>query len=119
VGDVKSRPAQTWIVGNSENESDREHGRHSANDEKIQIPRGAKIAGKDGVRERPVDHRLSGGNSPGTKKCRGLLIDCARRRFLGDEHARHAAALKLPIEGVVVAECALELVLEIGREDSL
>jgi len=57
---VKSRAAQTWIAGNSENEPDRQHGRDAANDEKIQIARGAEITGKDGVLECPIDHRLPG-----------------------------------------------------------
>src|SRR6266849_9325308 len=57
VGNVKSRPAQTWIAGNSEDESDRQYGRHSANDEQIEIPPSNEIAGKGGVRGRHLSPR--------------------------------------------------------------
>src|SRR5882762_5703893 len=55
VGDVESRAAKAWIAGDSENEPDCQHGRHSANDEQIEIPRGDKIAGKNG----PLGRHLS------------------------------------------------------------
>ena len=49
MSDVKSGAAQARIAANAENEPDRQHGRHSADDEQVQIAPGGQVAGKGGV----------------------------------------------------------------------
>jgi hypothetical protein len=49
VRDVKSRATYTGVAGDSEEEPDRQHGRHSTNDEEVEIPRGGEITGEGGV----------------------------------------------------------------------
>jgi hypothetical protein len=38
----------------------------------------------------------------------------SKRGIFGDEHARHPAAAELPLDDIGVAECVLELVLDVG-----
>src|SRR5204863_1059508 len=52
VGDVKSRAAHARIASDSQDEPDRQHGRHSADDEQVQVAAGGEVARKRGVERR-------------------------------------------------------------------